>query len=65
MALAAMFCATIIEMTMERICTAIGDFIGIKKISLRNIHGLPTGGSFLVAKIGFRFRGSERKLNEF
>ena len=25
--LAAMFCATIIEMTMERICTAIGDFI--------------------------------------
>ena len=27
MVLAAMFCATIIEMTMERICTAIGDFI--------------------------------------
>ena len=25
--LAVMFCATIIEMTMERICTAIGDFI--------------------------------------
>ena len=27
MVLATMFCATIIEMTMERICTAIGDFI--------------------------------------
>ena len=26
--LAAMFCAAIIEMTMERVCTAIGDFIG-------------------------------------
>ena len=26
--LAVMFCAAIIEMTMERVCTAIGDFIG-------------------------------------
>ena len=26
--LAAMFCAAIIEMTMERVCTAIGHFIG-------------------------------------
>ena len=26
--LAAMFCAAIIEMMMERVCTAIGDFIG-------------------------------------
>ena len=29
MVLAAMFCAAIIEMAMERVCTAIGDFIGI------------------------------------